>query len=119
MTTFAKIAAVAVAGLLMGTSLASAAGGNNTVNTDILVIKKSAVCTVAGNSEFPDDIVIFNTGNITLKKGTKIKFNVPAAKTKATYVLTMDVKPGNSEYAAGVLKNSVQAGADCKVLAII
>ncbi len=113
-----KLAGAAVAALVLTTTLAQAFQSNGNTNTTqhVPVVRaiSLASCVVAGTpSEFPDDIYVQNKGNTVLAKGTAVKWSVPFAGAKGTYVLVADLAPGKGVFANHVLPGGVEAGHDC------
>jgi len=105
--------------VLLATTLATASSnisnrpaGNGQVNPTPSVKKVS--CQVAGTpSEFPDDITVYNDGNVNLPKGTKIHWAVPSAQKAGVYVLTAALTPNHGQMVAGVLPGGEEAGHAC------
>jgi hypothetical protein len=123
MHSIAKIAGGAVAAVLVMTTLAIAAGGqqgnsNRTVqqlDTGIAIAAiKKATCKVAGTpSEFPDDIWFTNKGNVVLSAGTKISWTLAGYGAAKKHTLVADLAPGAGVYALNANPGGIEAGHDC------
>ena len=74
-------------------------------------------CVAQGSPvEFPDDIVIKNTGNATVFKGTMLHWSIPETARQGDSVLTEDLAPGKSMSLSGALPGGVAAGTKCGVI---
>ena len=123
MHSIAKIAGGAVAAVLVMTTLAIAASGqqgtsNRTVqqlDTGIAIAAiKKATCKVAGSpSEFPDDIWFTNKGNVVLSAGTKISWTLAGYGAAKKHTLVADLAPGAGVYALNANPGGIEAGHDC------
>jgi hypothetical protein len=79
-------------------------------------LKPSLTCVVQGTPvEFPDDIVLRNTGMIVVVKGTKVHWAIPATTRQGDYTFTEDLAVGASKMVSGVLPGGHPAGASCTV----
>jgi hypothetical protein len=76
-------------------------------------------CAVAGTpSEFPNDVVIANTGLIAVPAHAIIQWQVKATGETGITSLTKTLKPGKSIKLSNVLKGGVEAGTPCAITAI-
>jgi hypothetical protein len=74
-------------------------------------------CVVQGSPvEFPDDIYVKNTGNVTVFKGTIVHWSIPNTGREGDYVLTEDLAPGKSMFFSGVVGGGLSAGTKCGVI---
>ena len=121
MTSITKIAAGALATLLVTTTLAVAGSGGIQpkigtgveIDRGVLQVGKFASCLVAGTpSEVPDDIWFTNKSVGKLSAGTKLKWSVPGMGN-GTYTLVADLAPGAQVKASNV-NGGIEAGRDCK-----
>ena len=79
-------------------------------------VKPSFTCVVQGTPvEFPDDIVIKNSGVVVVAKGTKIHWQLPNTSRQGDYTFDADLAPGASKMLSGVLPGGHPAGAACTV----
>jgi hypothetical protein len=79
-------------------------------------VKPSLTCVVQGTPvEFPDDIVLKNSGMVIVTKGTKVHWSIPATTRQGDYTFTEDLAVGASKMLSGVLPGGHPAGAVCTV----
>jgi hypothetical protein len=72
-------------------------------------------CKVQGTPvEFPDDILIVNSGNVTIAKGQKISWKVPKINKTGIHTLAADLLAGKSVFVDGALPGGIEAGAACE-----
>lgn len=84
---------------------------------DVAIAAISLTCAVAGTpAEFPNDILIANTGLVEIPARTRIVWQIESPRVSGTAVLAKALKPGKHTRANDVLRNGVEAGTPCSVL---
>lgn len=84
---------------------------------DVAIAAISLTCAVAGTpAEFPNDILIANTGLVEIPARTRIVWQIESPRVSGTAVLAKALKPGKHTRANDVLRNGVEAGTPCNVL---
>lgn len=84
---------------------------------DVDLAAISLTCAVDGTpAEFPNDILIANTGLIEIPARTRIVWQVESPRVGGTAVLAKALKPGKFTRANDVLRNGIEAGTPCTVL---
>jgi hypothetical protein len=87
-------------------------------NLGILTAIRAVSCTVAGTPvEFPDDIVIRNTGNVTLPAGTSISWHV-GAFFSGVHTLAAPLTPNQTVFLSGALPGGWPAASACSATII-
>jgi hypothetical protein len=84
-----------------------------------LNVNLSLSCAVAGTPvEFPDDILIANSGLIEIPVGTQIVWQTKAPNLQGTTILAKTLKPGKSVKLNGVLAGGLSPYTKCVIKAI-
>jgi hypothetical protein len=76
-------------------------------------------CEINGSpAEFPNDLVFFNRGSVTLMAGHKIAWRTFGPAYQNTYTLTAELRPGAAVRANNVLPGGIEAGKPCQARAL-
>jgi hypothetical protein len=93
-------------------------GKTNGSSIDVVAkVGASLKCTVTGTpSEFPNDLLVANTGLVMIPAGTRLSWK--AAAEKGTVELDKALVPGKSLRLRNVLDSGIEAGSACTARAI-
>ncbi len=93
------------------------AEGTLTGAADVDLAAISLTCAVDGTpAEFPNDILIANTGLVEIPARTRIVWRIESPRVGGTAVLAKALKPGKFTRANDVLRNGIEAGTPCTVM---
>lgn len=109
------LGAVAVAALVVSAT----AQVRPRVDPNRIVVPFSLTCRAQGTpTEFPDDIVIINSGAIPIVAGTTIAWKMTTPARQGSTVLAVTLEPGKSVFLSGAIGMGVGAGTPCSARVI-